>query len=54
MKDRIKTGWLGTGGGRKDGKKGMEVGILLQRGGWPAWSAKCGRGMMGNTVQHLG
>lgn len=37
-------GWEGTGGGKSGGKKGKEVGILLQRGGWPACSSTCGEG----------
>lgn len=37
LKDRIKTGQKGVGGGRNGGKKCMEVGILLQRGGWPEY-----------------
>lgn len=50
MKDGLKTGQKGIGEGRSDGKKGMEVVILLHRGGWPAWNTKCGEGVMGNTV----
>ena len=50
MKDGLKTGQKGIGEGRSDGKKGMEVVILLHRGGWPAWNTKCGEGVRGNTV----
>ena len=54
MKDRIKTGQKGIGGRRSDGKKGMEVGILLHRGGWPAWSTKCGEGSDGKYSPAVG
>lgn len=33
LKDGLKTGHKGIGGRKSGGKKGMEVGILLQRGG---------------------
>lgn len=33
LKDGIKIGHKGIGGRKSGGKKGMEVGILLQRGG---------------------
>lgn len=33
LKDGIKTGHKGIGGRKSGGKKGMEVGILPQRGG---------------------
>lgn len=47
MKDGLKTGQKGIGEGRSDGKKGIEVVILLHRGGWPAWNTKCGEGSDG-------
>lgn len=53
MKDRIKTGQKGIGGGRSDRKKGMEVGILLHRD-WPAWSTKCGEGSDGKYSPAVG
>lgn len=42
LKDRIKMGQESIGGGWSGGKKGMEVEIPIQRGGWPAQSSKCG------------
>ena len=42
LKDRIKMGRESIGGGWSGRKKGMEVGILLCRGGWPACSSRCG------------
>lgn len=53
LKDKIKTGPKGTGGGRGAEKKGMEVGILLQKRGWPAWMWSVGKGVMRNVVQQL-
>lgn len=51
LKDEIKTGQKGLGGRKSGGKKSMDVGILLQRGRSPAWSAKCGKGSDGKVQQ---
>ena len=54
IKDGLKTGQKGIGEGRSDGKKGIEVVILLHRGGWPAWNTKCGEGSDGKYSLTVG